>query len=72
MILGKALQVFFLALCLISERIEKSVMMFNHGFTYSGICCCSVAETLKEIDKLVTTQTNKGVTRQFKYGCNRF
>ena len=22
--------------CLINERIEKSVKMFNHGFTYSG------------------------------------
>ena len=59
--------------CLISERIEKSVKMFNHDFTYSGhpVGCAAALETLKEIDNrhewLLDHKKIKGATRQ--YGC---
>ena len=71
-ILGKGITngYFPMGACLISERIEKSVRMFNHGFTYSGhpIGCAAALETLKEIDKLdLKHKQIKGVTRQ--YGC---
>ena len=69
-ILGKGITngYFPMGACLISERIEKSVKMFNHGFTYSGhpVGCAAALETLKEIDKLdLQHKQIKGVTRQF-------
>ena len=69
-ILGKGITngYFPMGACLISERIEKSVRMFNHGFTYSGhpMGCAAALETLKEIDKLdLEHKQIKGVTRQF-------
>ena len=69
-ILGKGITngYFPMGACLISERIEKSVRMFNHGFTYSGhpIGCAAALETLKEIDKLdLKHKQIKGVTRQY-------
>ena len=69
-ILGKGITngYFPMGACLISERIEKSVKMFNHGFTYSGhpVGCSAALETLKEIDKLdLQHKQIKGVTRQF-------
>ena len=69
-ILGKGITngYFPMGACLISERIEKSVKMFNHGFTYSGhpVGCAAALETLKEIDKLdLEHKQIKGVTRQF-------
>ena len=37
-VLGKGITngYFPMGACLINEKIEKSVTMFNHGFTYSG------------------------------------
>tara|TARA_B100000242_G_scaffold241406_1_gene181542 strand:+ start:151 stop:1245 length:1095 start_codon:yes stop_codon:yes gene_type:complete len=69
-ILGKGITngYFPMGACLISERIEKSVKMFNHGFTYSGhpVGCAAALETLKEIDKLdLQHKQIKGVTRQY-------
>ena len=69
-ILGKGITngYFPMGACLINERIEKSVKMFNHGFTYSGhpVGCAAALETLKEIDKLdLEHKQIKGVTRQF-------
>jgi len=69
-ILGKGITngYFPMGACLISERIEKSIKMFNHGFTYSGhpVGCAAALETLKEIDKLdLKHRQIKGVTRQF-------
>ena len=69
-ILGKGITngYFPMGACLINERIEKSVKMFNHGFTYSGhpVGCAAALETLKEIDKLdLEHRKIKGVTRQF-------
>ena len=71
-ILGKGITngYFPMGACLINERIEKSVKMFNHGFTYSGhpVGCAAALETLKEIDKLELEHKQiNGVTRQ--YGC---
>jgi len=71
-ILGKGITngYFPMGACLINERIEKSVKMFNHGFTYSGhpVGCAAALETFKEIDKLdLEHKKIKGVTRQF--GC---
>ena len=74
-ILGKAITngYFPMGACLINERIEKTVKMFNHGFTYSGhpVGCAAALEVLKEIDKrsewLLEHKKIKGVTRQ--YGC---
>ena len=71
-ILGKGITngYFPMGACLINERIEKSVKMFNHGFTYSGhpVGCAAALETLKEIDKLdLEHKQINGVTRQF--GC---
>jgi adenosylmethionine-8-amino-7-oxononanoate aminotransferase len=71
-ILGKGITngYFPMGACLINERIEKSVKMFNHGFTYSGhpVGCAAALETFKEIDKLdLKHKKIKGVTRQF--GC---
>ena len=63
----------FLWACLINERIEKSVKMFNHGFTYSGhpVGCAAALEVLKEIDRrsewLLEHKQINGATRQ--YGC---
>ena len=69
-ILGKGITngYFPMGACLISEKIEKSVKMFNHGFTYSGhpVGCAAALETLKEIDKLdLQHKQIKGVTRQY-------
>ena len=69
-ILGKGITngYFPMGACLINERIEKSVKMFNHGFTYSGhpVGCAAALETLKEIDKLdLQHKQIKGVTRQY-------
>ena len=69
-ILGKGITngYFPMGACLISERIEKSVKMFNHGFTYSGhpVGCAAALETLTEIDKLdLQHKQIKGVTRQY-------
>ena len=71
-ILGKGITngYFPMGACLINERIEKTVKMFNHGFTYSGhpIGCAVALETLKEIDKLdLEHKQINGITRQ--YGC---
>ena len=71
-ILGKGITngYFPMGACLINERIEKSVKMFNHGFTYSGhpVGCAAALETIKEIDKLdLKHKQIKGATRQF--GC---
>jgi len=71
-ILGKGITngYFPMGACLINERIEKSVKMFNHGFTYSGhpVGCAAALKTIKEIDKLdLKHKQIKGATRQF--GC---
>ncbi len=69
-ILGKGITngYFPMGACLINERIEKTVKMFNHGFTYSGhpVGCAAALEVLKEIDKLdLKHKQIKGATRQF-------
>tara|TARA_B100000959_G_C14945155_1_gene609535 strand:+ start:630 stop:1742 length:1113 start_codon:yes stop_codon:yes gene_type:complete len=55
-VLGKAITngYFPMGACLISERIEKSVKMFNHGFTYSGhpVGCAAANAVLNELDKI--------------------
>ena len=71
-VLGKGITngYFPMGACLINERIEKSVKMFNHGFTYSGhpVGCAAALETIREIDKLDLEHIQiKGATRQF--GC---
>ena len=71
-ILGKGITngYFPMGACLINERIEKTIKMFNHGFTYSGhpIGCAAALETLKEVDKLQLNHFQTDVaTRQ--YGC---
>jgi len=74
-VLGKGITngYFPMGACLINERIEKSVKMFNHGFTYSGhpVGCAAALEVLKEIDRrsewLLEHKQIKGATRQ--YGC---
>lgn len=71
-VLGKGITngYFPMGACLINERIEKSIKMFNHGFTYSGhpVGCVAALETLKEIDKLdLKHKQINGITRQ--YGC---
>ena len=71
-VLGKGITngYFPMGACLINERIEKSVKMFNHGFTYSGhpVGCAAALETIREIDKLdLEHKQINGITRQ--YGC---
>ena len=71
-ILGKAITngYFPMGACLINERIEKDVKMFNHGFTYSGhpIGCAAANAMLNELDKIdLQHKQIKGITRQ--YGC---
>ena len=74
-VLGKGITngYFPMGACLINERIEKSVKMFNHGFTYSGhpVGCAAALEVLKEIDRrsewLLEHKQINGATRQ--YGC---
>ena len=71
-VLGKGITngYFPMGACLINERIEKNIKMFNHGFTYSGhpVGCAAALETLKELDKIELNHKQiKGVTRQF--GC---
>ena len=72
LVLGKGITngYFPMGACLINERIEKSVKMFNHGFTYSGhpVGCAAALETIREIDKLdLEHKQINGITRQ--YGC---
>tara|TARA_B100000902_G_scaffold218590_1_gene207709 strand:+ start:1073 stop:2161 length:1089 start_codon:yes stop_codon:yes gene_type:complete len=71
-VLGKGITngYFPMGACLINERIEKNIKMFNHGFTYSGhpVGCAAALETLKELDKIdLNHKQIDGVTRQ--YGC---
>ena len=70
-ILGKGITngYFPMGACLINERIEKSVKMFNHGFTYSGHHVGLNTEVLKEIDRrsewLLEHKQINGATRQY-------
>jgi len=72
LVLGKAITngYFPMGACLINERIEKSIKMFNHGFTYSGhpIGSAVALETLNQIKKTNLDHIQiKSATRQ--YGC---
>jgi len=71
-VLGKGITngYFPMGACLINERIEKNIKMFNHGFTYSGhpVGCAAALETLKELDKIELNHKQTDLaTRQF--GC---
>ena len=71
-VLGKGITngYFPMGACLINERIEKNIKMFNHGFTYSGhpVGCAAALETLKELDKIeLNHKQTELATRQF--GC---
>ena len=71
-VLGKGITngYFPMGACLINERIEKNIKMFNHGFTYSGhpVGCAAALETLRELDKIELNHKQTDLaTRQF--GC---